>query len=59
MSCPHCGLVLTLDDTQGSIVITYDPGEWLRLCRYPDLGSPALCLLEAGGNRGQNEPPAH
>jgi hypothetical protein len=46
--CPHCGLVLTIEEVQGSTRISYDPGEWQRLCRHLDLGSPALCLLEGG-----------
>jgi hypothetical protein len=44
--------VLTIDDSQGSTTIVYDPAEWRRLCQYPDLGSPALCLLEDGGGSG-------
>jgi hypothetical protein len=48
--CTHCGLVLTVEDAQGSTRISYDPGEWQRLCKHLDLGSPALCLLEGGGD---------
>jgi hypothetical protein len=51
--------VLTFDDSQGSTIISYDPAEWRRLCRYRDLGSPALCLLEDGGNPGQDGTPTH
>ena len=58
-SCPHCGLGLTIDDTdtQGSTSISYDPAEWRRLCQYPDLDSPALCLLEGGDGAGRDTPP--
>jgi hypothetical protein len=51
--------VLTFDDSQGSTIISYDPAEWRRLCLYRDLDSPALCLLEGSGNRGQDGTPAH
>jgi hypothetical protein len=44
--------VLTIDDSEGGPTIIYDPAEWRRLCRYPDLDSPALCLLEGGGGSG-------
>jgi hypothetical protein len=50
--CPHCGLVLTIEDVQGTSQITYDPAEWRRRCRFPDLDSPALCLLEGGAGGG-------
>jgi hypothetical protein len=42
--------VLTIEDAPGSTRISYDAGEWQRLCKHPDLGSPALCLLEGGGD---------
>jgi hypothetical protein len=51
-SCPHCGLVLTIEDVQGSTHISYDPGEWRRLCKHLDLDSPFLCLLQGGGGSG-------
>jgi hypothetical protein len=41
--------VLTIEDVQGSTRIGYDPGAWQQLCKHLDLGSPALCLLKAGG----------
>jgi hypothetical protein len=61
--CPHCGLALTIDDSQGGTVVGYAPAEWRRLCKYPDLGSPALCLLQGSGSggsgSGQNARPTH
>ena len=44
--------MLTIEDVQGSTHISYDPAEWRRRCKYPDLDSPALCLLEGGGDCG-------
>jgi S1-C subfamily serine protease len=41
---------------------TYDPAEWRRRCRHPDLDSPALCLLEGGdggGDLGRDGPAKH
>jgi hypothetical protein len=57
--------VLTIEDARGATHITYDPAEWRRLCKYPALDSPALCLLEGGGDGGprsggnRNGRPAH
>jgi hypothetical protein len=57
LSCPHCGLVLTIKSASGGTQITYDPSEWRRLCKHPALDSPALCLLEAGsGGSGSPGP---
>ncbi len=46
VSCPHCGLVVTIKRVKDGTRISYDPGEWQRLCRHPDLDSPALCFFE-------------
>ena len=45
--CPHCQLVLTMwRDANGQPQLSYDPAEWKRRCKRPDLTSPALCLVE-------------
>jgi hypothetical protein len=45
--CPHCHLVLTMwRDANGQPQLAYDPTEWKRRCKRPDLASPALCLVE-------------
>lgn len=59
LSCPCCGLVLTIKAAKGGTHISYDPGEWRRLCKHIDLDSAALCLLRHGGGSGSNGPPTH
>ncbi|HWE20902.1 MAG TPA: hypothetical protein VG758_27655 [Hyphomicrobiaceae bacterium] len=62
ISCPHCGLVLTIKRVKGGTRISYDPAEWRRLCNYPALDSPILCLVEKRGANGPatpNRPPGH
>jgi hypothetical protein len=49
LSCPHCGLVLTIKRVKGGSRISYDPAEWRRLCKYQALDTPILCLIEKGG----------
>ncbi len=46
VSCPHCGLLLTLKPGKGATRLTYGIPEWKQRCRHLDLGSPVLCLLE-------------
>ncbi len=44
--CPHCRLPLRISRDPASPAIDYDREEWSRRCRYPQLGSPAMCLAE-------------
>jgi hypothetical protein len=38
---------MTLDKTvTGKDTLKYDIDEWRRLCKHPQLHSPALCLVE-------------
>ena len=48
ITCPNCGLVLRVTrDPDGSRLI-YDVKEWKRVCKRPDLGDPAWCLVRYG-----------
>jgi hypothetical protein len=45
ISCPFCGLVLTIETSTNETLVTYDHRGWV--CKFPDLGSPALCLAKS------------
>ena len=47
-SCPHCGLFLTIKRDKTGTLLSFNAKEWRRLCKYPDLDSPVLCLAEGG-----------
>ena len=55
VTCPHCGLVLTLKPGKGATRLTYDIPEWKGRCVHLGLGSPVLCLLEPP-RRGTKNP---
>jgi hypothetical protein len=46
VTCPHCGLLLTLKPGKGGTNLAYQVPDWKRRCLHTDLGSPVLCLLE-------------
>ena len=46
LSCPHCGLTLTVKPSKTDTRLTYDINEWKRRCKHPDLDSPVRCLVE-------------
>jgi len=48
--CPHCRLPLRISRDPTSPAIDYDREEWRRRCKYPHLGSPAMCLTEPRTN---------
>jgi hypothetical protein len=50
LSCPHCGLTLTVSRIKGGTRITYRIREWKRRCKHIALDSPVLCLIERPGN---------
>jgi hypothetical protein len=52
LTCPHCGLVLTVRRVKGGRRLSYSTRDWRRLCKYIALDSPALCLLVGGGDGG-------
>jgi hypothetical protein len=52
VTCPHCGLVLTIRPSKIGMRLTFAAAEWSRLCKYPALDSPVLCLAERG-SRGE------
>lgn len=52
LTCPHCGLVLTVSPVKGGTHITYSTRDWRRLCKHLALDSPILCLLERDANGG-------
>jgi hypothetical protein len=45
-SCCHCGLGLRIQPHKSETHLSFDGEEWNRLCKYPDLGSPVLCLMQ-------------
>lgn len=49
LTCPQCGLALTIRRVKGGTHLSYNARDWKRLCKYPELDSPVLCLLEVGG----------
>ena len=55
MTCPVCGLVLTVKRTKGGTRLSYDTREWKRLCKRPDLDSPVLCLLQGSREGGRDD----
>jgi hypothetical protein len=46
VTCPHCGLILTITYRQGQPSLSYDADEWRRLCKRRERQSPALCISE-------------
>jgi hypothetical protein len=52
LTCPHCGLALTMRRVKGGSRLSYSTREWRRLCRYIVLDSPVLCLLERRSDGG-------
>lgn len=44
-ACPHCGLQLTITRDKLGTRVTFDLREWERLCKFPHLDSPVLCLI--------------
>jgi hypothetical protein len=46
VTCPHCGLVLTVKPGKGATRLAYNIPEWKGRCLHLALGSPVLCLLE-------------
>jgi hypothetical protein len=55
VTCPDCGLVLTLKYRDIQPEWVYDAKEWRRRCKRCDLGGPCWCILcrEARGPRKQ------
>lgn len=45
-TCPHCGLALQVETRAEDFTVSFDGEEWRQRCKYPDLGSPALCLAQ-------------
>jgi hypothetical protein len=45
--CPVCGLPLQVRAHGPGPEISYDFPAWDRLCRYPALGGPSMCLAGA------------
>jgi hypothetical protein len=50
LTCPRCGLALAVRQVKGGTHLSYNARDWKRLCKYPELDSPVLCLLEASGS---------
>ena len=50
-ACPHCGLTLTIAPDKRGTRISFAVKEWQRLCKFPDLDSPVLCLAKRGSRR--------
>ena len=42
-TCPICSLPITVVLTDEGLTFEYDVGEWTRLCRHRDAGSPLTC----------------
>jgi hypothetical protein len=55
LTCPQCGLVLTIKRVKGGTHLSYDTRDWKQRCKDPELDSPVLCLLEKTGG-GASEP---
>jgi hypothetical protein len=55
VTCPHCGLLLTITQRQGEPSLSYDTDAWRRLCKQREQQSPAFCLSERniGGDSPQ------
>ena len=45
ITCPDCGLVVTLMPVPGGSTLLYDLEEWRRRCRQIALGGPVWCLV--------------
>ncbi len=43
LECPVCGLTLTIVGNGEAPAAEYDIGDWSRLCRHADRGSPLVC----------------
>jgi hypothetical protein len=57
--CPHCRLPLTIvRDSNGPVQLRYDPDDWRRRCKRPDLGGPAMCFAEADPSAWKSKPVA-
>jgi len=41
---------LTIKRVRGGTRLSYNAREWEGVCKYLDLDSPVLCLLERGGS---------
>jgi hypothetical protein len=52
LTCPHCGLVLSINRVKGGTRITYDTREWRQRCKYVALDSPVLCMLLGSDRNG-------
>lgn len=50
LTCPHCGLVLTVRRVKGGTRLSYSTRDWRRLCKHLALDSPVLCLIEPRSN---------
>ena len=44
-ACPYCGLALVVCQQDDHQTIHYDFREWAKLCKWPELESPVLCLI--------------
>jgi len=45
--CPRCGLTLQFAARKAGPELTYDFPAWNRLCKFPVLGGPSMCLAHA------------
>jgi hypothetical protein len=56
LTCPHCGLVLTVRRVKGGTRLSYSTRDWRRLCRHIALDSPVLCILRERSDGSTSEP---
>jgi hypothetical protein len=45
--CPSCGLALQVSMRGQGPEMTYDFSTWSRVCRFPLLGGPSVCLARS------------
>lgn len=57
LNCPHCRLVLMVEQVENGASLSYDPAGWGRHCANPGLDSPVLCLLQRNGANGSGGHP--
>ena len=48
ITCPDCGLVVTVNGWDAGPAVAYDIDEWRRVCKHRDLGEPSWCFICRG-----------
>jgi hypothetical protein len=51
LTCPNCGLVLTLRQDPNVTQLTYDTQEWQQRCKDLKSDSAVLCIVKNSSSR--------